>query len=280
MSLSFIAYIKRKWWKVMGHFFLLMFPIIAGLWIVLESPGWISSFTVFYEDNNTIYIINTVFIIFVFMSLIPVLVNMVFCLISSSEQINEYKGSHKSIKNIHIISILLIVLLGGGISIFLAALIWSIYADQQVLKLNDIVWCNGRLSILIFFIFLVMDTLAWRCGKIMDSEQKNSDKSFIIKKSAQESILFVDLPTVLIVSLSVFFLSKLGDIDYFKSFLSSPHVFLKPVTVLLQSNQKEVIELFPNGIETGIIMTSIIYSQILYFILKIKWDYMESRYKS
>lgn len=264
----------------MGHFFLLMFPIIAGLWIVLESPGWISSFTVFYEDNNTIYIINTVFIIFVFMSLIPVLVNMVFCLISSSEQINEYKGSHKSIKNIHIISILLIVLLGGGISIFLAALIWSIYADQQVLKLNDIVWCNGRLSILIFFIFLVMDTLAWRCGKIMDSEQKNSDKSFIIKKSAQESILFVDLPTVLIVSLSVFFLSKLGDIDYFKSFLSSPHVFLKPVTVLLQSNQKEVIELFPNGIETGIIMTSIIYSQILYFILKIKWDYMESRYKS
>lgn len=277
MNSPVATYIKRKWWKITAQFIVLIFPIIVGLCIVLESPDWISSFTVFYENNNTIYVINTVFILFVFMSLLPILINMLFYLFDSSNQINSYIGPNKSIRNFHIISMVLIIFLAVSIFVFLMGLIWSIYSNQQIINLANIIMFNSYLSIAIFSIFLLMDALAWKSGVIMHKEKINCKTAFIVKRSAMESLLFVDIPALLIVLSSIIFLSKLEDIDYFKSFLSDPRVFLKPVAVLLQNNQKEVIELFPNGIETGIIMASIIYSQILYFILKVKWDYIESR---
>lgn len=279
MNSPVATYIKRKWWKIAAHFIVLIFPIIVGLWIVLESPDWISSFTVFYEDNNTIYVINTVFILFIFMSLLPVLINMLFYIFDSSNQINSYRGPNKSIRNFHFISMLLIVLLVVIISAFIVLLTGSIYSNKQIVNLANIIMINSYLSITIFSIFLLMDALAWKSGAIMHKEKINCNLAFIVKRSAMESLLFIDIPALLIVLSSIIFLSKLGDIDYFKSFLSDPRVFLKSVTILLQKNQKEVIELFPNGIETGIIMASIIYSQILYFILKVKWDYIESRNK-
>lgn len=279
MSSSVSTYLKRKWWKIIGNFFLLIFPIILGLWIVLESPDWISSFTIFYEDNNTIYIINTVFILFVFMSLLPVLVNIFFYLLDSSDQIDLYKGTNGNIKKYHNFSMCLIVLIVFIISAFLVLLIVSAYSNLQLMKLTAVVSINSILSIAIFVAFSVMDVLSWKSGIIMGKEKTNRKMVFIIKRSAMESLLFIDVPALLIVLSSVFFLSELGDIDYFKSFLSNPRVFLKSVTVLLQNNQREVIELFPNGIETGVIMTSIIYSQILYFILKVKWDYVGNRHE-
>ena len=210
------------------------------------------------------------------MSLLPVLVNIFFYLLDSSDQIDLYKGTNGNIKKYHNFSMCIISSLAIIISVFLALLVMSAYSNLQLMKLTTVVLINSILSIAIFIAFSVMDVLSWKNGIIMGKEKTNRKVVFIIKKSAMESLLFIDIPALLIILSSVFFLSELGDIDYFKSFLSNPRVFLKSVTVLLQNNQREVIELFPNGIETGVIMTSIIYSQILYFILRIKWDYIGS----
>lgn len=280
MNSPVATYIKGKWRKIIWNFLMLISPIILGLWIVLESPDWIFPFTIFYEDNNTIYIINTVFVLFVFMSLLPVLVNMFFYLFDSSDQINSYQGVNRSIKNYHNVSIALAFAFGIIISAFLVILVYSVCFNQQLLGLTAIVSINSILSVLIFVVFSLMDVLSWKSGAIIGKEKANRKMAFITKRSAMESLLLIDVPALLIVLTSVFFLSELEDIDYFKSFLSDPRVFLKSVPVLLQNNRKEVIELFPNGIEAGIIMTSIIYSQILYFILRVKWDYIGSRNNS
>jgi hypothetical protein len=143
-------------------------------------------------------------------------------------------------------------------------------SSKDIINLNDISRYNSYLSISIFTIFLFMDILAYISGcKITNKRQGYLTKSF-----AKDSIFLINLPTLAIVVFSFSFINNLNNIEYYKSVHLPIAVFAVDSQI---SAKKEIIESFIHGINSGILMTTIIFSQILYLFIKIKWDYIEKR---
>lgn len=252
-------YIFKNFTSLLFKLILLIGPIILGGWFILTQYN-----TFDYFNDLSKYNINSVFILFVYIALIPVLVNIVYYLNDSFELVFKYIGNNKAIKRLNKFSFFSILLIAIVTAIFI--LLISI----KYLSFHQIVEYNRYVSLAIFLTFLVIDILTWKSELIEKKENNGDSEHFDINISfSKESTFLINLPTLLIISLSLIFTYQLEHIEFYKNIIDRSS-FLFDIQILVD---KEIIELFINGIETGILMTSIVFSQIIFFFIKTKWDY-------
>ena len=253
-------YIAKKFLSLLIKLILLIGPIFLGGWFILTRYN-----TFNYFNDLSEYNINSVFIIFVYIALIPVLVNIVYYLNDSFDLVFKYNGNNKRIKVLNKFSFFSILLIAIITAIFI--LLISI----KYLSFNQIIEFNRYVSLAIFLIFLIIDILTWKSELIEKSENNkdNSNQFDINITFSKESTFLINVPTLLIISLSLIFIHKLENIDFYKNMIDRNN-FLFDIQILVD---KKIIDLFINGIETGILMTSIVFSQIIFFFIKTKWDY-------
>ncbi|MCX6318592.1 MAG: hypothetical protein NTW29_14965 [Bacteroidetes bacterium] len=253
-------YISNNKISLFLRFLILLLPLFLGGYFILYK------YEIFNFKDLSNYHINSVFIIFVLIGLVPVLLNLAFYLIDTFDLVFNYKGNNKKIKRINFSSFIGICILGVIITIFL----FAIFTKQ--LTFIKIVEFNRWISLSIFAVFLVIDCLTWWSESIEKLEESDINKKELHNKNisfSKNSTFLINIPTFFIILLSLLFVHKLELLNYYFQFTDT-----KNFVIDLQINEKkDIIELFIVGIETGIIMTSIVFSQIIFYFIKTKWSY-------
>lgn len=246
--------------SLLTRFLILVLPIFLGGYYILFK------YETFNFHDLSSYHINSIFIIFVLIGLVPILINLGFYLLDTYELVFNYKGNNKKIKVINKISFFGIMILGVIISLFIYAIF------QKNLAFLTIVERNRWISLSIFGVFLIIDLFTWWSEIIEKKEETDLTKKEIHDKNvsfSKHSTFLINIPTFSIILLSLFFVHKLETLNYYFQFTDNMN-FLVDIHI---NEKKDIIELFIIGIETGIIMTSIVFSQIIFYFIKTKWSY-------
>lgn len=277
------TYFRKNWKLLLTTFFFTVFPIAACLILLtMYSSGkvplekWFTSFGI----KNNEYHIHNVLLSFIIVSYLLVFINLLIYLIETQRKAIDYNGSNNLFKKINL----------GGQLVNLAVLITIGIFILRVSDYNDIIHFNRYISIGIFLAFALTDGLFWyqeflerktleeqkllidkkqiteETRKLIETEKENA-KIKINQCSnniafSRKSILLINLPALLILSFSLYLITKIEDNEFFMCHLNG--------TVLCTI---EHFNLFIDGLETGVIFTSIIITQIIFSVLKIKWSY-------
>lgn len=263
-------------------------PLIVALWsLVRFNKGDSSLLLSFNQIHNNIFIVNDVLLAFILASYAIVFLGLCFYFWAAVTDLNTDAGPNSTIKRLNAFSLILLALVLLTLTLYLltmgvTCLSWWSQDIHEALNIETIVWLNKYLSLGIFSIFLIADLLAWKSQKLQQKEYNkrlaltsdNVDlKHSLAKKSDQihfskDVTFLVNIPTVLLTGSMVLLTSYLDKADRFKGAVDHHLHFLE----VRHAVQSETFQLFLNGLEAGVIVCTIIYSQIIYLILRTRWE--------
>ncbi len=264
-------------------------PLILAIYYVREFESGKSDFLLRFNniDGNT-HLINNVLLAFIVASYLVVFIGLGLYLWSILFDLSGYIGNGRAVRLLNTLSLALLLIIAFALFFYLVVV--AIACSSRVPELvsfHQLVVTNKWLSFGVFFAFLVADVLAWRSQIIQEKENTTLMSSYaqgtepykkfekqlklngLLKQYAKDTTVVVNVPT-LILNGSVVLLTSYLDLSIRLRGMVDPQLHLYEVKFGLQG---EIYSLFLNGIETGVIVCSIVFSQLVYLFVKTRCDW-------
>jgi hypothetical protein len=260
--------------------------VIAVVWLVRFNNGSSGALLSFNQIHGNTYIVSDVLLAFIVASYVIVFLGLCFYFWGVINDLNKYAGDSSWIKFLNAFSLILLLTVFVALSFYLFAMYaickgWVSQNVHETLNIEIIVWLNKLLSFGIFSIFLLADLLVFishtlqqkEITKLLDSspndihlqssKAQNSDQIHLSKSAT----FLVNIPTVFLTGSMLILTSYLSNADRFRGAVDHHLHFMEIQHVV----KPEIFQLFLNGFEAGVIVCTIIYSQIVYVIIRTKW---------
>lgn len=246
--------------------------LIAMLAIVASGLGC-DTLSRFKNIEGNRFIINDVLFVLIMSSYGVVLVGLVFSLLETRDDLFEYKSSNPHIKTLDS---------WGGVGLACVLILLAVYVTAIVLALLGIarfsvealVSTNRWLSLIIFGLFSGTDYLALQSKRLQEAEEQGKKKDShlgqvrSLKEFYELAILLIDVPAFTMSGLMIFLAWYMGSGSYFKGVIDRELHFY----ISTEPLSSDVFSLFVHGTEAGVISSIIIFSQIIYLVLKTRCE--------
>lgn len=252
------SYFSENWFQLVLTVILTLLPIgICLVLIINYSNGyfpidqWFHSFGI---QNNHFYI-NDVLLLFIVISYFSLFANLFIYLLETESKAFNYRGSNPLFQKLNLLSLFISLLILIGIPVFIL----------KTTDYEDILHFNRYLSIFVFLAFTITDGLMWYQECLAGKTLRDPVKIKLCKNNiafSKKSILLINFPALLILSFAWIIHYCIAQDPFFKTCKSCS-----------TSVQIENFNLFIDGFETSVIFTSIVITQIVFAVLKIKWSY-------
>lgn len=274
---------KKIWVWVTVRGALIFLPLfMAVLWLVLFNNGN-DSLLSFNQIHDNVYIVNNVLLAFIVASYFVVFLGLCLYFVESIRDLNSYRGDSNTVKSLNTVSLISLAVALVALILYLAIIYitcsgsWS-ESTHEYFDIETIVQLNKFLSLVIFSIFLVADLLAWKSQSLQKKEnQRRVDavpddrqlKHLMEHISNQiqfsrHATFLINVPTLLLTASMVVLTSYIsggrrfwGKVDHHLHFME-----------VKDAVEHQIFVLFLNGLEAGVIVSTIIYSQLIYMIIR------------
>jgi hypothetical protein len=278
----------RRLWIVVRPLVIFAPLIITAALLVRFNSGSsnrLLSFNRIYQNN---YIINDVLLAFIVASYAVVFIGLFLYFWEAVSDLFKHTGDRSAIKACNAISLVLLFAVAITLVVYLAIMFvtciggWS-EEIHEFFDIDFIVLLNKCLSFGIFFIFFIADLLAWTSQWLQQKDSKDKLQSSPGDNNATTSLaiaseqievskhvtFLVNVPTVFLTGCMLLLTAYLGSAGRFRGAVDPQLHFME-----FQQRVHPGIfhHLFLNGLETGVIVATIIYSQIVYLMIKTKSD--------
>lgn len=271
-------FFKRDWKKLCGWTLLTFSPIIAGVLFIYLYGSSNSSVDWFSTIQGNDYSINVVLLVFILVSYMVLLITFILYLKGIFLEVFLYKGNSRFFKVYNsialVLNILILIAIVGYIG-FIFVCHWVV--QSKGFTFHYIIRANTFLSGIIFSLFIIIDCLTVKSEKIKLQETQSSKAEFDKEeKQIRNNIRFSYASTVLING-PVISLIVLADVmakllignEGFKDFIDKTFYHMLRVPML----REETYNLFIIGMETGLVVSVLLFSQIVFLFLKFWWHY-------
>jgi hypothetical protein len=279
------TFIKTKIIGLLCKNFIIFVPVI----IVLAYLTYVEDFDLvksLFNIPENIFVVNNFLLILVALSFYTIFISILFYIIDLWSDIFRYKGDALKISVLHIFIFILILLLMIGIVIYIGLII-GIVTDKLIVKadfvnFNGILLINKWITLITFMVFLIADLTIFATQKIIikdiegnkihfdndEIKNKTIKKAKNVEKFSLLSVFLINLPMIIV---AIYTLIITNHIEMTEAF----HFFYDKDLDLTTKMIKDYFGLFIGGLETGIIIASILLSQLIFAVLKINWEYEE-----
>ncbi len=251
-------YIRKNWVLLSATLGFTILPIAMCLVFLMNySSGnipldrWFSFYGIY--DNE--YHINNILLSFIVVSYILLFSNQFIYFLEAQSKAFNYRGSNTKFKNINLLCQFIDITVLIGIMIF-------------ILKVNgyhQIIAYNRVLSLSVFLAFSVTDILMWYQEFLIRKTLRDPLKIRLCNNNisfSRKSMMLINFPALTILTLSFYLHCWIVDDPFYHSYFNGKDF-----------ENIENFDLFIDGFETSIIFTSIIITQIVFAVLKIKWSF-------
>jgi hypothetical protein len=277
------------WLKVLTQLCFIFWPLAAAVWIVYRFESGVSrTLLIFSNISDNSFVINDVLFIFIFASYTVVLIGLAIYLLGIIKDLSGYIGQGKVVRRLNTASLVLLLLLAAMLLIYLVLVFVASWWRIEQLTVHGLILINKGLSLIVFVTFLIADLLGWRSQVVQERELDQSqrtggaDKSKcskeisvqiaaakILKKFSRDVTFFVNVPTLFLNVAIVLFTIYLDHSDRLRGMVDLQlHRYVSESDLV----PNQVFYLFLNGVETGAIVCTIIFSQLVYLAIKTKCD--------
>jgi hypothetical protein len=276
----------RFWLKTMGQLCLIFSPVALALIFVMRfESGSSRALLKFNNISDNSFIINDVLFVFIFASYGVVFIGLALYIKDIIDDLSGYVGRGNVVRRLNTASVGLLFILAALLLVYLVvvsiACIWGI----EQLTVHRLILINKALSLAVFGTFLVADVLGWRSKTEQEREFSKSTTAAsstcnkpvndqlaatkLLKQFSKEVTVFVNVPTLLLNLSIVSFTLYLDNADHLRGMVNLQlHHYVSPSVLL----PEQVFYLFLNGVETGAIVCTIVFSQLVYLVIKTKCD--------
>jgi hypothetical protein len=279
------TFIKTKIKGLIFKNFLIFVPVIFVLAYLtyLEDVDLVSSL---FNIAGNIFFINNFLLILISLSFYTIFISILLYTIDLWSDIFRYKGDALKISVLHIFIFILIILLMIGIVMYIGLIIGTV-ADKIILKadfvnFNGILLINKWITLITFIVFLIADLTIFVTQKIIikdiegnkihfdndEIKNKTIKKAKNVAKFSLLSIFLINLPMIVVAIYTLIITNHIEMTEAFQFFYD------KDLDLTIKMT-KENFGLFIGGLETGIIIASILLSQLIFAVLKINWEFEE-----
>ncbi|HEX5626294.1 MAG TPA: hypothetical protein VFX48_09775 [Saprospiraceae bacterium] len=252
------SYIEKNWFLIVFTAAFTFLPIALCLFVLTQySTGrvpldkWFANMGI---TGNALHIHN-VLLAFILVSYFILFANQLLYFIEAETKAFDYRGSNKAFKRMNLISLLIDVAVLIGIPVFLF----------RTTNYIDILQGNRYLSIVIFLAFTLSDGLMWYQECLAINHFRDPKKIRLCRNNiafSRKSMLLINLPALTILSFSLYLHDRIEGNRFYLSHLNGQ-----------DTDMTDHIKLFMDGFETSLVFTTIIITQMIFAVLKIKWSY-------
>ncbi len=252
------TYIRENWFQLVFTVVFTLLPICLCLFFLLNySSGnlpiniWFNKFGI---KNNDFHI-NNILLLFIIVSYFSLSANLFIYLIETESKAYNYRGSNILFKKLNVLSLLINLIVLIGIPVFIL----------RTTNYDEIIYYNRYVSIIIFIAFTITDGLMWYQECLARKTLRDPIKIKLCQNNiafSRKSIALINFPALMILGFSLLFHYSIERDDFFKKYIDGYETY-----------KIENFKLFIDGFETSAIFTSIIITQIVFAVLKIKWSY-------
>lgn len=245
-------------------------PFAFVLWLVFSHGGiWIASMGA--DFAGSAFAANTIIIGLVFLGHIMTLINLVFYLESGDAhglRDGSTDAEKRNVKRVRLIAIIICVL----IAVFLVLTSLAFCGIQiPYFSFGKIVEFNHWFLLGILIMFICMDW--WELKRV----QRGAGGDWIEETVALLYVWLVSVPSILVTVLAIVLHWSLVRnsevwfliIDKPEQLSGEQYGYLHPPLVSPSSQERPFFDLFFTGLNVGLIMASIIVSQLSYFVINV-----------
>ncbi|MBK7305000.1 MAG: hypothetical protein IPI90_17610 [Saprospiraceae bacterium] len=253
-----VSYIRDNWGLLMFTTIFTTFPILICLGIligyslgVVPLDQWFNLLGI----SNNQFRISNVLIAFIMVSYVILFANQLIYLIESESKALYYRGCDRLFHKLNLTSILINILVLLSITLFIF----------KTSNYHEILHYNRYLSLGIFIAFSITDGLMWHQEYLARKALRDPIKKRLCSNNiafCKKSILLINFPALLTLCFSLFIHHWVEANGFYLTYFNG-----------MESMKIENFNLFIDGFETSFIFTSIIITQIMFAVLKIKWSY-------
>ena len=277
----------RRVWAAVRTIVIFAPLIIAVVWLVQFDRGTNRALLSFNQIHQNIFVVNDVLLAFIVASYGVVFLGLCFYFWGAVGDLNKYTGSSNTVKLLNALCLILLFAVFATLILYLFIMLatcsgWWSESIHEKLNIETIVVTNKYLSLGIFLVFLIADLFAWKSQALQQKEnhKKLNDaphdthlKHSIAQTSDQiqlsrNATFLVNIPTVLLTASMVILSSYVSKAARFRGSVDHHLHYLEVKNFV----GEETFGLFLNGLEAGVIVCTIIYSQIIYVIIRTRWE--------
>lgn len=279
----------RFWLGVCVQSSLIFLPGIVALWFVVRFElGYSNALLYINNISDNSFVINDVLFASIFASYLVVFIGLLLYLLGIINDLTGYSGHGDSVRRLNTASVGLLWVLWSVLLVYLVVVLIACMGFLPSLTVHLLVVINKFLSLGVFGTFLVADLIGLRSKVVQERElislknEKTSackqeiekiDKQLtitrLLKRYAQEATAYVNVPTLLLNICIVVITLYLDESERLRGIVNLQlHHYLSPTANV----QADIFDSFLNGVETGAIVCTIVFSQIVYLFIKTKYD--------
>jgi hypothetical protein len=264
--------VNKSWFAtcVLGRAAVVFLPLFAAVLLIVHPGSGLYRLLLFTRIEENKFIVNDVLFILIAASYGVVLFGLGFSLFETENDLYKYKGEDAKVKVLNRLSQIGLLIVLVTLTIYLCAIVFG----GERIDIEDFVTANRWLSLFIFGIFFGTDGLALISQRVQEREASQAVKGQSKRSNPQWefyklAILLIDLPTLALSSAMIVLISHLGNGVHFRGVIDRQlHLYISTEPL-----RADVFSLFLNGIEAGVIASIIIFSQIVYLVLKARCDW-------
>lgn len=245
--------------------------LIAMAFIVAFGFGW-DTLSGFKNIEGNRFIINDVLFVLIMSSYGVVLIGLIFSLIEMINDLFEYKRHNGRIRKLDGWGLAGLAAVFALLVVYVAMVLFALVGIARF-SVEDLVSANRWLSLIIFGLFLGTDYLAFQSKRVQGEEDKDDAvRRQPLKEFYELAILLIDIPALTLSGLMIFLTWYMGSGTYFKGIIDRELHFY----VSTEPLSSDVFSLFIHGTEAGVIASIIIFSQVVYLVLKARCERAEA----
>jgi hypothetical protein len=276
---------RAHWRGFFGHspknlistLFTVIAPLLLAL-LALISVGyhWLDV-SILQNINGNKYLSNNVLILFIFVSYFIVGLSLALYVKDIFNVVSDYKGGNVLVKKKNGWALVLLFLAGVLVLIYIAVIIVGVVTGWKPITFRIIIEANKFVTIACFAIFVAVDLLIISSKAIEKSEldvlADNAEKINRVFHSNNDmdlswwSTFLISFPTIFITAM------VWGLLHFISGHPDSFQVIHDAALSIDVSKVEIDWYLFYDGIETGLIAASVILSQIIFAVLKLRYHY-------
>lgn len=252
------TYIRENWFQLAFTVVFTLLPIGLCLFFLLNYSSGVLPFDEWFKKfgiRNNQYHINNILLLFIIVSYFSLSANLFIYLIETESKAYNYRGSNTLFKKLNILSLIINLAVLIGIPVFIL----------RTTNYDEIIHYNRYVSIIIFIAFTITDGLMWYQECLARKTLRDPIKIKLCRNNiafSRKSIALINFPALMILGFSLVFHNSIDNNAFFKNYFDGHDTY-----------KIENFKLFIDGFETSVIFTSIIITQIVFAVLKIKWSY-------
>lgn len=275
----------RFWFKVFCNSLLVFLPLVGAVISVLRYGSGSDLLVFFNRIEGNEYPINNILLSAIISGFLVIFIGLIFYFNGVYDDISNYTGQNNNIKNLNKWCF---YLLGSVLIIFVIYILFlwistlqDISQGSKLFNLHNLIFFNKILSVTVFLIFFITDLLIKKSQEFQLQEntlalKNDPTDNVLIKKIehnknhirlSKDATWLINIPTLLLTVSIILFIEQISQRTRFKNCIDQG---FHCVEIPNQLSDK-LFALFLNGLETGVIASGIIISQVIFIVLKTRW---------